>query len=723
MTVVLLAGNPNAGKTTLFNRLTGARAKVANYPGVTVDRRESSLTLPRSGAVTCVDLPGTYSLTSRSAEEEVAVDAILGVGQPPPSAVIVAVDSTALARNLYLATQIIDAGVPVVLALTMTDEARASGIQIDHAALAERLGVAVVPIVAPRGEGIDDLLLAVEDALSQERATRVPVPRDEVVERALAAVESRLAELQLGATDAARRALAEWTILSFDAEGLMHLTPAARDAARDARRDAEADGVDLDRELVTQRYRRIDEIVAATVVESSPDRSRWTDRIDAVLTHPYAGTAIFLVVMAILFETLFAWSDPMIGVIEDVVSATQGAVGGLLPEGPFRGLVVDGVLGGVGNTIVFVPQIALLFVFITFLEDSGYLARVAFVIDRLMGGVGLHGKAFVPMLSGFACAIPAVLATRTMESRRDRLITMLAIPLTSCSARLPVYVLVTAAVFDPSSRVLGIFTTGSIVLLAMYTLSIVAALTAAAVLRRTVLRGPRPTLVLELPPYRVPMPRNIIRATWARVRRFLVDAGTIILAMTILLWALLSFPKDAEVETRYEALRAEVAYEVPPELQEERLGELAGEEAGEQLRYSLAGRLGRAVEPVLEPLGFDWRLGIGIIGAFAAREVFVSTLGVVFGISEADETSDPLRDRLRAATWPDGRPLLTPLSGMSLMVFFVLACQCMSTIAAVRRESGSWRWPLLLLGYMSALAYVASLLVYQVGKLVGIGQA
>jgi Fe2+ transport system protein B len=556
--LVLLVGNLNSGKTTVFNLLNGSSGKVGNYPGITVDRRSAPLHL-ETGALELVDLPGTYSLTSRSMEEQVAVDAVLGRGLPPPASVVILADATTLRRGLYLATQVLDTGVPAVLALTMMDEARAKGL------------------------------------------------------------------------------------------------------------------------------------------------------------------AVFAVVMALVFQALFSWSEPAIGLIEGGVEALKALVGGALAEGPFRDLLLDGVIAGVGNVVVFVPQIALLFVFVTVLEDSGYLARVAFVIDRVMGGVGLHGKAFVPMLSGFACAIPAVMATRTIESRRDRLLTMLVVPLTSCSARLPVYVLVIGAVFSGSAKVFGLLELGAVVLFSMYALSVLAAVGAAAVLRRTVLRGPRPTMVLELPPYRRPRLRNVALATWERVRRFLVDAGTVILALTIVLWAGLAYPKDEATPARLAPLR-EAASAIADEAERsDRLAALDAEEKGAALRHSIGGRIGTAIEPLIEPLGFDYRIGIGILGAFAAREVFVSTLGIAFDVGEADEESTTLRTALKNARRRDGAPLMTPLTGVSLMVFFVLACQCMSTIAVVRRESGSWKWPGLMFAYMSLLAYGAALLVYQGGKLFGWG--
>ena len=440
-----------------------------------------------------------------------------------------------------------------------------------------------------------------------------------------------------------------------------------------------------------------------------------------MLTHRIGGVLAFGLVMLVVFQALFTWAEPAIEAIESLVALVQDGVRAVMPPGPLTNLLVEGVVAGVGNVVVFVPQIALLFFFIGLLEDLGYLARAAFVIDRVMRAVGLHGRAFVPMLSGFSCAVPAVMSTRTLEQRKDRLLTMLVLPLTSCSARLPVYVLITATVFDAGSSVMGI-RSGALALFGMYALSVVAALLAAAVLRRTVLPGPAPTFVLELPPYRRPVLSLLLQGVWQRVRTFLIDAGTVILALTIVLWALLSYPRDPQVTAQAEADRAAVmALSLDDEARQARLDEIDSRESGAQLRNSVAGRLGRAFEPVIAPLGFDWRIGVGILGAFAAREVFVGTLGVVFDISGADETNEPLREVLRQATWPDGSPLMTPLAGVSLMVFFALACQCMSTVAIVRRESGGWRWALFMVAYMTVLAYAASLLVYQGGRWMGWG--
>lgn len=690
--IVLVAGNPNSGKSTLFNALTGARAHVANYPGVTIDRVSATLATADGGAFELVDLPGTYGLSARSREEQIAVDALIGHGLPAPRAVVVVVDAATLARSLFLAIEVIATGVPVVIALNMSDEAARDGITIDEARLASMTGAEVVRTVATKGKGLDELKAAIARAATGPAADAPAIERPAALSVDIAELEAAiLAEHALGRPGAAR-AWARWLLLSLDDEGADDLAgvPAPLRALTHAIRSrAAAAGRNVDLEIIASSYRRVDAIVEAVVQRAAPSR-RLTDRIDAVLTHGIYGAAVFALVMLVVFQALFTWSEPAIAFIESMVAGVQGLAASALPPGPLTDLVINGIIAGVGNVVVFVPQIGLLFLFIGLLEDSGYLARVAFVIDRLMRSVGLNGRAFVPMLSGFSCAVPAVMATRTIENRTDRLLTMLVLPLMSCSARLPVYVLVTATVFAPDAR-LGVLSVGAVVLFAMYLLSVVAALTAAAVLRRTVLKGPGAPLVLELPPYRLPATGVLVFNVWQRVRAFLIGAGTVILALTIVLWALLSYPK------------------------------VATETAGDQLRHSFAGQLGHVIEPAIEPLGFDWRIGVGIIGAFAAREVFVSTLAIVFDIESDGAEDEPLREALRTATWPDGRPLMTPLAGVSLMVFFVLACQCMSTVAVVRRESGTWRWPIFMVAYMTLLAYGASLVVYQVGARLGLG--
>jgi ferrous iron transport protein B len=719
---VLVAGNPNAGKSTLFNALTGATNKVSNYPGVTVARTAATMQVRGLGAVELVDLPGTYSLSARSRDEQVAVDAILGRTSAPPDAVVVVADATALARHLYFANEIIETGIPVVVALSMSDAAVAQGVQVSLPRLSAAIGAEVVPVIAPRREGLGELAAAVGRAIEQGRPPRAAARLGPQAEADITELAATVAHGSPALPDAARRAWAIWLLLSLDdgaRDDLTGIDPALRTHAARIRARALQAGRDLDHEIIGGRYAHVDAAVAQAVTVTPPAGLTWTERMDRVLTHRLWGFAVFASVMLMLFQALFAWSEPAITLIESQVAWIQDAVTGLMPAGPLRDLLVDGVIAGVGNVVVFIPQIAMLFLFIGVLEDLGYLARVAFVIDRLMGRIGLHGKSFVPMLSGFSCAVPAVLATRTLDNRTDRLLTMMVLPLISCSARLPIYVLVIATVFSPSARAFGIVSAGAVALFAMYFLSVTAALAAAAVLRRTIFRGPRPTLMLELPPYRRPVLRVLLRTTWQQVRSFLVNAGTVILALTIVLWALLSYPKSDTAARHFAGERARIEASVAGEARTDALNTLSGRERGEQLRHSVAGRIGHVIEPLIAPLGFDWRIGVGILGAFAAREVFVSTMGIVFDINDADEQNQPLRDALRSATRADGSRLMTPLTGVSLMVFFVLACQCMSTLAVVRRESGSWKWPAFMFAYQTAVAYTAAFVVFQAGRLLG----
>jgi ferrous iron transport protein B len=713
---VLIAGNPNSGKSTLFNALSGGSAHVGNYPGVTVDRTSAHLQVGAQD-IELVDVPGMYSLTASSPEEQLAVNALI---EGETRAVICVVDATTLQRGLYLALQLIESGVPVVVALNMMDSAERLGLRIDTERLSRLFGSPVIPVVATKRRGLHALLEALDEQLglaSRAQGPNVAYPPE--LDADVVKLTPAIAQWRPATAPTQLRAFALWCLLSLGEDSLRGVPDAVRQAVQDIRDAADAQGRNLDLEIISSRYAWLDDALDQACSAGDP-RPPWSERIDRVLTHPIAGLVIFAVVMFGIFEALFAGAEPFIGAIERSTVFMQAQAAAILPAGVLQDLVVQGIIAGVGNVIVFAPQILMLFFFIGFLEDSGYLARVAFVIDRVMKAVGLHGRAFVPLLSGFACAVPAVMATRTIERRRDRLVTMLALPLMSCSARLPVYILVVGTVFAGQS--LGWFSAGAVALFSMYTLSVLVTLAAAAVIGRTVLPGPAPTFVLEMPPYRWPSARILWINAWRRLRIFLVDAGTIILAMTILLWALLSFPKSAEVTEHYATEREHVEQTASSEAEKATaLRSLDAQEAAEQLRDSFGGRFGHAIEPALRPIGFDWRIGVGIIGAFAAREVFISTLGVVFGIGEVDEENKPLRQALRDARHGDGTPVMTPLSGVSLMIFFLLACQCMSTLAVVRRESGSWKWPVFLFSYMTVLAYLASFAVYQGGQLLGFG--
>lgn len=696
--VVAVVGAPNMGKSTLFNALTGQRAKVGNYPGVTVERREGRLRgVDRE--VRLVDVPGAYSLSARSREEMIALEAAVGLqGVAAPELVVVVADATRPAATLYLGLQLRELGGRCIVVLNFADEAAAR--PPDTQQLAADLGVSVVLVSARQGTGLDalrDEILAVLDQpapgpLALDYPPEVPAAEDRV--------RPALPD-SWPSTEAASRALARWALLSLDEddenEGIPEELRQAVDKAR------AASGTDLDAAIIEARWALLDNKGQAWSPPPAP--RTLTDRVDAVLLHPASGFLIFLVLMGTMFQALFAWADPAIGVIEDLVGVVGAGLAGALPAGVLTDLLVEGVVGGVGNVVVFVPQIVLLFVFIGFLEASGYMARAAWLMDRLMRAVGLHGRAFVPMLSGFACAVPAIMATRTMERRRDRLLTMMVVPLMTCSARLPVYTLVIAALFPPET-VAGVVPVQGGLMLGMYLFSVLTALAAAAVLGRTVLKGPKVPLVLELPPYRLPRVSDLVQLVWRRTMAFLSEAGTVILAFTVLMWALLSFPALDEPPGGVDSL---------PEAQ-------ASAWQAEALEHSAAGRVGKAIEPAIRPLGFDWKIGVGLIGAFAAREVFVSTMGLVYGIGEeVDEETPALRDRIKAETHADGRPVYTPLVGLSLMVFFALAAQCMSTLAVVKRETGGYRWPAFLFVYMTVLAYVASLVVYQGGRLLGYG--
>lgn len=700
-----LIGNPNVGKTLLFNRLTGQQGRVGNYPGITVERRTASLRLP--GQTTdLVDLPGTSSLSARSAEEAVALESLLGqAGVDQPDLVVLVVNAARLVPSLYLALQVAELRLPMVLVLNLIDEA--GDTPPDAQAVGALFGVPCVATSARTGQGLQALRTALSEALKAPPVPTLQVDYPVAVRSAVSDVSAVLPVSVVGDDEQAaerRRALGRWALLSGgddsseDSElgGILGLQ-AVRDAVARARSDA--GDLDLDQALIAARYAFLDEHAGAL---HKPIQRSASDRLDKVLLHPVTGLVSFLAIMLVVFQTLFAWSDPLIGLVEESFLAVGAAVAPLLPEGVVQSFVVDALIGGVGGVVVFLPQILLLFLFIGIMEDSGYMARVAFLMDRIMRGLGLHGRAFVPMLSGFACAVPAILATRTMERQRDRFLTMMVVPLMSCSARLPVYTLVIAALFAPAAADSS-WPVQGLLLLAMYVFSTGIALFAAFVLGRTVLKGPRVPLVLELPPYRWPDPGSVLRMMRARSWVFLKDAGTVILACTVLMWGLLRYPELPE----------------PPDFDQYTVEQQATFEAS-RIEYSAAGRLGKAIEPTIRPLGFDWKTGVGIIGAFAAREVFVSTMGVVYGVGgDVDEESLPLRERLRQATRPDGTPVYTPLVGLSLMVFFALACQCMSTLAAVKRETRGWRWPAFLFVYMTALAWVASFVVYQGGMLLG----
>jgi ferrous iron transport protein B len=698
---VALAGNPNSGKTSIFNALTGLRRKVGNYPGVTVERIEAELALPDGTRSKIVDLPGSYSLYAVSEDERIARDVLLGLvkGSPRPDVVVAVVDATNLERNLYFATQLMETGLRVCIALNMVDLAERRGTPVDAAILEEAVGVPVVPVIGRTGLNVEALREAVLRAERAPRRWRMV----EAGEQALNAVREAVAFAGIVPDEAEEGEALR--LLSNAREHDPFLAKggsALRHAVASAREKLEADGIDRVALEAECRYALCNDVARRVRKERSAKASAVSERIDKVLTHRVLGPVVYLLIMGLIFQAVYSWATPFMDAIEAGTGWLGGFLADLLGPGMLTDLVVDGVIAGVGNILVFLPQICLLFFFLTLLEDVGYLSRAAFLVDRIMRGVGLNGKAFIPLMSSFACAIPGIMATRTIESRRDRLVTILVAPLMSCSARLPVYALMIGA-FIPAGY-------QGLTLLGMYALSVVAALAVAWILRRTLFRGAASTFILELPPYRLPAAKHVARTVADRGLVFVRQAGTIILAISVVLWFLAYFPRSEEVAAEAQA-RIE-AGEEPAAVE--------NWERAAQRQQSFAGTLGRAIEPVITPLGFDWKVGIGLVASFAAREVLVSTLGIVYSVGEADETSFALRDKLRHAKRPDGTPAFTWLTALSLMVFFVLACQCMSTLAVVKRETNSWRWPIFMFGYMTVLAYGASLVVYQGGLALGL---
>jgi ferrous iron transport protein B len=714
--VVTLAGNPNAGKTSIFNALTGLRQKVANYPGVTVERKEGLWALEaEQPPARLIDLPGLYSLDAASIDEEIARDILTGrmEGVPTPDVVVAVVDATNLERNLYLVTQLLEAGRPLIVALSMVDLAERSKLEIDADRLSRALGVPVIPVTAKSKRGLEELARAVLDAVG----SRPPCALWRLSPNAEAEVR------RLYGAGAASR---EEALRELYAEEVPE-DPELRGAVEAARVRLSTADPQWWQEPLTARYRWIEEVTAGAVRGARHARPSSTERIDRFVTHRFFGPVLLLLVMAVVFQAIFSWATLPMDLIDRAFGALGEALRAQMPAGLLTDLVVDGVIAGVGGVLVFLPQILLLFFFIALLEDSGYMSRAAFLVDRLMRGVGLHGKAFMPLLSSFACAIPGIMATRTIENPKDRLATILIAPFMSCSARLPVYTLMIAAFFT-DVRLFGFVPVGVLLMLSMYLLGIVVAIVVAWVLKHTILKSPPPPLVLELPPYRVPSFLNVLHTMKSRSWLFVKRAGTVILTISILLWALMTFPRseakpvpDAQEGAAVQAMR-ETGVESrgePAPLTAKAGGDTADE--GAQLQQSYAGRLGHLLEPLIKPLGFDWKMGIGLVASFAARETIVSTLSIVYNVGkEADAESPSLIEAVRNAKRPDGTPAWTPLVAVSMMVFFVLACQCMSTVAVVRRETNSWRWPLFMVAYMLVIAYVASFVTYQGGKLLGL---
>lgn len=688
--VYAMVGNPNCGKTTLFNALTGLRQKVGNYPGVTVEKKIGITYSQHGKPIQVIDLPGAYSLAARSPDEAVLRDVLLGRREdtPQPDRIICVVDAANLERNLYLVHQVLDLGRPVIVALNMMDMAAEAGMKVDASELEGELGVPVIACEAVHGRGLVELKLAMsrlELPLARHRWD-IPAP-----------IAPAVAEIQASLSENDRRspliARAESLLLLTDFDtvrvaGSKPLSARTHEILDQWRKRWSADGTDWSAELIRSRYDAIN-LLCKDVIrrpgKTGPSRS---DRIDAVLCHSVWGWLAFGLIMAALFYSIFSLAEAPMNFIDTHVAALGDWVKGTMAPGDLRDLITDGVIGGVGGIVVFLPQILILFFFVGLLESTGYMARAAFIMDRPMSKVGLNGRSFIPLLGSYACAIPGIMATRTIENARDRLVTILVAPLMSCSARLPVYLLMIATLLPGDVVPAG---KKAAIMLLMYALGTSGVFFFAWLFKRTLFKSAPQHMIMELPPYQPPRFKDILRQMVERGWLFLKNAGTIILGISIVLWFLTTYPKHPNPDAT----------------------------ATEQIAQSFAGKAGHVIEPVIKPLGFDWRVGIGLITSFAAREVFVSSMGVIFGVESADDDTTPLRDALRNAHWPTGAPLFTPLVCLTLMVFYVFAMQCMSTLAVVKRETNSWRWPLFQVFYMTGTAWLVCLVLYQTGRALG----
>ena len=698
-----ILGNPNCGKTTVFNALTGMKQKVGNYAGVTVEKRTGICALGDGSSIDVIDLPGTYSLEPTSPDEKVAVDVLtgarLGAENQSVDGVLVILDASNLARNLFLFTQVAESGLPLVVGLTMMDTAERCGKPVDVKKLENYLGVPVVPLNAKKGQGIETLKKEFSNAV-----------------------------IPLGCPWQANESPAMGDSIK---ESTSSLSPEQR----------------LD---ISQRYRWIAGVVRE-VIGSAPPKKTITDSLDSFLVHRIWGLLVFALIMTSMFYMIYVVADPLMGAAEDGVAALGDLLFGSMNDGPLKSLLVDGIIGGVGGVLVFVPQIAVLFFCISLLEESGYLARATFLLDRILALVGLHGKSFIPLLSSHACAIPGIMAARSIESHRDRLATMFVAPFMSCGARLPVYALLIGVFLKPY----GAFVQG-LTLMSCYSLGIFIAVFTALLLKKTALRAPPAAFLLELPHYQFPEWMQVARIVFRHSFAFVRKAGTVILGFSILLWAALYYPRmdegtrqqliqdagwtQAEIDrlepvkeamaeidenladVKVEILQAKVLAQYGVEASRlEALTALEEHISGRQTEQSWAGRAGKFMEPLIEPMGYDWKMGIGLIGAFAAREVFVSTMGIVYSVGEADEESESLHEAMRSDLRADGTALWTIPTVLSVLVFFVIAMQCISTVAVMKKETGGWKWPIIQLVSMNLLAFVLATIVFQVGTALGWG--
>jgi ferrous iron transport protein B len=723
---VALIGNPNTGKSTLFNALAGMQARVGNYPGVTVEKKIGRV---RCDHVTMqlVDLPGTYSLAPRSPDEMVSVDVLLG-RQPdvgPIDAVICIVDASNIERNLFLVSQVLDLGLPTIVVLNMCDVARQRETEVDVPELARRLGIPVVTTEAHRRIGIDDVRRAILTASKLPAPTHPPLFPTQFYDEC----EKLSHELRGLNGSPVPKYLIERLLL--DVNGHVKKSLIAKGAPNLSEHLAQA------RERLTQsgfrmptgeakvRYAAIRTLLAGVLRHPGKRPITLSDRIDHLLTHRVSGLLVFVIVMFLVFQSIYTGARPFMNWIETGQKFVRSGLEAHIPPGALQSLVCDGMIGGVGSVILFLPQIVFLFLFIAILEDCGYMARAAFLMDRLMSRLGLSGKSFIPLMSSFACAIPGVMATRVIENRRDRMVTMLIAPLMSCSARLPVYLLLIQAFVPDRAWLGGLVSLQGVVLLAMSSVGALVAIPAAWLMKKTIFRSETPPFVMELPSYKIPSPRVVLYRAYDRGKAFVTRAGSLIFATAIVVWFAGYFPGDhrelnrmlAQIE---EKQRSGQANDPAQAAELAKLTERQNVIAGHLIEVSYLGRLGHAIEPAVRPLGWDWRIGVGAIASFPAREVIIATLGTIYSLgNDVDASNQGLMDSMKNATHADGTKVYNVPVALSIMVFFALCAQCAGTLMTIKRETNRWIWPIFTFVYMTTLAYVGALITYQIGIRLG----
>lgn len=698
---VALVGNPNSGKSTLFNLLTGLNQKIGNFPGVTVERKVGFCRLPDNRLARIIDLPGTYSLYPKSRDERIVMDTLIHSDNPEyPDLIVFVADATNLKRNLLLFSQIADLRIPMILALNMMDMAKQSDIAIDIDGLARKLGVQVVPISARKSEGIEELKLAV----SHSSSIALQHPSIDIPALVPGLVEKIQAELKISHPYIALQFAHQHDQLSF-------LSEEEHRKIEGIKEEFSFHSQKLQALETINRFNFINDVLFDTVkLNSSPEKESMSNRIDNILTHKIWGFLIFFAILFVIFQAIFAWSEYPMSLIESLFVWMADIGHQYLSPGVLTDLIIDGVIAGLSGVIIFIPQIAILFAFISILEDTGYMARVTFMLDKVMRKVGLSGKSVVPLIGGFACAVPSIMSTRNIENWKDRMITIMVTPLIACSARLPVYTLLISLVV-PDVKIWGFINMQGVALMALYILGMVSAIVVAWAMKVIIRSRERGYFIMELPVYRMPRWNNVLMTMYKSVKAFVLEAGKIIIAVSIILWVLSSYGPGERFD------RIEQKYQSDEYVQNYPSEEIDRLQSTEKLENSYAGILGRSIEPVIRPLGFDWKIGIALITSFAAREVFVGTMATIYSVEGDDSHLDSVREKMQSATNPQtGLPVFTTAVAFSLMVFYAFAMQCVSTLAVVKRETNSWSWPAIQFAYMTALAYIASLIVYQLLK-------